>query len=439
MSNVKRGSFWRFRVRVAQLSAGGSWALQLSEATQRNLRNFFYNGLFRSASDSITLTYLTLFLLALGATSADIGLMTALASISGTFLLIPGAMLVDRLGQRKRIVLFSGGFTSSIILLFMALIPVVVRGTDTIYFIIALKVIMDGLGNFSIPAWVSMTADVVPLSWRGRYFSTRNLAMGFASMVVTYGIGQLISWLGEPVGYQWALGLSFIFGVLSASFFARIRDYRDNDQVIPNQSYSVRSLLRILRTDRNFLAFCSFTAFWTFSLNIAGPFFNVFLVNDLNATASIIGIVTVVGIISSIPAQRIFGPITDRWGSRNLMRLVAYIIPILPFGWYFVRAPWQAIPMNILGGILWAAMNLASFNLLLEISSQEQRARYSAMYQISVALSAAIGASLGGIVADQWGIPLVFLLSGTGRLLAAIYFSRNVHQPKVDPNALISD
>jgi MFS family permease len=305
-----------------------------------------------------------LFLLALGATSADIGLMTALASISATLLLIPGAIFVDRVGQRKKIVLYSGGFTSSLFLLFMAVIPIFVHGPRTIYIVIALKVVMDGLRNFSIPAWVSMTANVVPLSWRGRYFSTRNLVMGFASMVMTYGIGQLISWLGEPGGYQWALGLTFIFGILSTSFFARISDYRDKDRVIPNQSYSVRSLLRILRSDRNFLAFCSFTALWTFSLNIAGPFFNVFLVKDLNSTASIIGIITVVGKISSIPAQRIFGPITDRWGPRKLMRLIAYLIPILPVGWYFVRAPWQAIPLNILGGILWAAMNLASFNLL---------------------------------------------------------------------------
>jgi hypothetical protein len=53
MSRVKRGRFWRFRMRVAHLTAGGSWAVQLSDATQRNLRNFFFNGLFSSASDSI--------------------------------------------------------------------------------------------------------------------------------------------------------------------------------------------------------------------------------------------------------------------------------------------------------------------------------------------------------------------------------------------------
>jgi MFS family permease len=283
-----------------------------------------------------------------------------------------------------------------------------------------------------------MTADVVPLSWRGRYFATRNFVMGLASMAMTFGIGQLITWLGEPVGFQWALGLAFIFGMIASGFFSRIRDYSEKDQRTPIQSYSIRSLVDTLRLDRNFASFCGFTVLWTFSLNLAGPFFNVYLAKDLGATAAIIGFVLVAGKISSLPAQRFFGSLADRWGSRKLMKLIVFIIPILPISWYFVKAPWQAIPVSTVGGILWAAMNLASFNMLLDISTQSNRARYSALYQISVALSTAIGAFVGGFIADLWGIPLVFILSGIGRILAAIYFSRFVRQPITKPIALIS-
>lgn len=439
MATSLKGSWWRMRIRIAHISAGGSWTVQLSKATQHNLRSFFFDGLFASASDSITLTYLTLFVLALGASSADIGLMTALASLSATFVLIPGAMLVDRIGNRKKIILFSGGYTANIFLLLLAILPFFFKGSKAIYIAIALKVILDGLRNFALPAWVSMTADVVPLAWRGRYFSARNLAMGLASMIITYGIGQMITWLGEPVGYQWAMGLAFIFGWISASFFSRIRDYRDENHQIPKQSYTLRSLFDTFRLDRNFLSFCMFTACWTFSLSIAGPFFNVFLVKELNAAAAIIGLVAVVAKITSLPAQRFFGPLVDRWGPHKLMRLMAFLIPILPFSWYFITASWQAVSVNLLGGILWSAMNLASFTMLLVIAPQELRARYSAMYQISVALSTAIGASLGGIVADQWGIRYVFLLSAIGRLISAGVFAKFVSNPEVKPIGLIGE
>ena len=135
---------------------------------------------------------------------------------------------------------------------------------------------MDGFKNFSLPAWVSLSADIVPLSWRGRYFSTRNLAMSVAAMVFIYGIGQLITSVGEPQGYQWALSLAGILGLISAIFYSRIRDYRDENHEIQKQSYKIKSLFTILQTDQNFLAFCIFTTFWTFSLNLAGPFLMCF-------------------------------------------------------------------------------------------------------------------------------------------------------------------
>ena len=55
---------------------------------------------------------------------------------------------------------------------------------------------------------------------------------------------------------------------------------------------------------------------------------------------------------------------------------------------------------------------------------------HSALYQISVAASTALGASLGGIVSDSWGIPIVFLLSGVGRFTASGIFAKFVQQPQ---------
>ncbi|MCX6037843.1 MAG: hypothetical protein NTW99_08110, partial [Chloroflexi bacterium] len=52
----------------SHLVIGGEWAKALPEKTRRNLRWFWYDGLFSSASDNIIITYITLYVLALGAT-----------------------------------------------------------------------------------------------------------------------------------------------------------------------------------------------------------------------------------------------------------------------------------------------------------------------------------------------------------------------------------
>jgi MFS family permease len=330
-------------------------------------------------------------------------------------------------------VLISGNGIRRIAILLLALVPLAFSGSAAIYIIIALKVIMDGTANLGLPAWISMTADIVPITRRGRYFGSRNIAMGIASMVTTYVVGLMITGIGSPAGYQWAMILSFIFGSMSTFFFSRINETESAETKASQEmksSYSLRALLSTLRSDRNFMIFCAYTAFWTFSLNIAGPFFSVYMVQDLKATATIVGLTAIVAQLAGLPAQRFFGGLADKWGARKLMMVTALIVPILPFLWLFTREPWHVFPINILGGAIWAGYNIASFNFLLIVSPVEQRARYTAMYQIAVAGSAALGAALGGAVANYWSLPMVFVLSGIGRIVAAGIFAKFVHSPK---------
>ena len=429
-SSTRSANRWsRLQRKAAHLSAGGSWATRLPLDTQRNLRFFLFDGVFAAASDAVPLTYLPLFLLALGASNADIGLMTALASLSATLFLIPGASLSDRVSRRKPLILIAGGIIGRSGLLLLALLPLFANKSSIIYAAIAVKVVMDGAGNFALPAWVSMTGDIIPLSWRGRFFGSRNLFMGIAAMLVTYGIGQFITAAGGVGGYQWAFGIAFGVGLLSTVAFSRIHEPDSPATQAKHPSYSLKSLLDTLRSDPNFSAFFFYSLLWNFSLNIAGPFFNVFLVRDLKATAAAVGLVAIAGKIAALPAQQYLGRLADRWGARKLTLVLGFSIPILPFAWIFVQNPYQVVPINLISGVLWAGYNLAMFNLMLEIAPPDQRARYSALSQMAVAASMALGAALGGLISNRWGIPILFAISGAGRLLSMGYFARKVRQP----------
>lgn len=69
------------------------------------------------------------------------------------------------------------------------------------------------------------------------------------------------------------------------------------------------------------------------------------------------------------------------------------------------------------------AFGLASFNYLLELTPDDQRARYSAVYQVTVTLALAVGAAAGSLIVTQFGYITVFVGSGIGRLLAALLFA----------------
>jgi len=92
-----------------------------------------------------------------------------------------------------------------------------------------------------------------------------------------------------------------------------------------------------------------------------------------------------------------------------------------------------------LGGAIWAGYQIASFNFLLSVTPADQRARYTAIFQIFVAGSTAIGAGLGGVIANYWGLSALFILSGIGRFLAAGIFAKFVHPPKEEMITLQSN
>ncbi|MBE0699720.1 MAG: hypothetical protein IH586_22570 [Anaerolineaceae bacterium] len=67
---------------------------------------------------------------------------------------------------------------------------------------------------------------------------------------------------------------------------------------------------------------------------------------------------------------------------------------------------------------------MGSFNYLLNIIPQTRRARFSAVFQVVVTISLAIGAALGSLVVTRWGFAAVFAGSAIGRLAAALFFAR---------------
>lgn len=352
--------------------------------------------------------------------------MSSLSSLTAAAMLMPGAMLVEKIGRRRGIVVASGTW-SRFAMLIVALLPFILQDQPLIYIAIAFAITRDAMNNLAYPAWLSMTADIVPLEGRGRYFASRNFAMSIAGIVIIFLMGLLITRTGQPLGYQIALSLAFATGCMSVFSFSHLTDRSQTfEQVKAKTSLaaSLPALLHDMAKNRDFVTFVSITALWNFSLNIAGPFFTVYLVTNLHADAAMVALTTIATSVSTMLAQRKLGELHDRWGSRKMTIIAGILIPILPLAWSFINAAWMVIPINLLGGALWGAYNLASFNYLLQITPEDRRPRYSAIFQIVVTVSLAIGAALGSLFVTSWGYQVIFLVSFGGRVVAALLFAR---------------
>jgi MFS family permease len=118
----------------------------------------------------------------------------------------------------------AGGGISRISLLLLAVTPFLFDAPFAVYFAVGLKILADGMSNLGIPAWTSLSADIVPLRWRGRYFGARNMAMGAANVTTILLIGFLLTRMDSLEGYQMVLALAFLIGLGATYSYARIEE-----------------------------------------------------------------------------------------------------------------------------------------------------------------------------------------------------------------------
>ena len=420
------------------LAAGGNWVLSTPAAVQRNLRWFLMDGVVAASLDGVMGAFFSLFLLALGATNAQIGQMASLAGLSGTAALLPGAWLAERSGKRKLIFMLCGGGFARFTILLTALTPLLFAAPTAVLFIIAMKILADGLGNFSGPAWTSLAGDIVPLAWRGRFFGARTLLMSVSAMAATFLAGRLITQFGGSVkGYQIALVLGSLAGAISTWMYAHIKEPPSPASKPSQRQASISATLQSIAADRSFRNYLAFLGVWSLAVGIGGPYFVLYLVQGLKAAPGDVALFSIAGALAGLPAVRLFGHLSDRWGNRKIQLITGFLLPIWPFAWIIARQPVHGIWINIPAGFLWAGFTLVTFNYMLTLAPSEKMARYAAICQFTGAIASATGTFIGSLIVARWGFIPIFVLTGFGRFASILFFSLTKPGQPADQSAPI--
>ena len=282
--------------------------------------------------------------------------------------------------------LLTGGGSARVLLLLMAVVPWVADGRQAVTILIVLASLRWFFGMLGHPAWVSLTATLVPLDLRRFYISRRMLGIAIVGALAAPGFGRLIGAIGGIEGYQAGLALAVAFGVASTYLFARIEE----PEAVP-RSERLPGSTRDMLKDANFVRFVSGILALNIMTHIAVPFFAPYMVRTLEASPTEIGLLATVSAIGGVGGQLIAGPLAERFGSERLLRWSLFVIPTLPMMWVLASDPWHAALPNAIGGIVWAAFHLAEFNLLLEYAPARNMPRYAAAHQATLLLATLLG------------------------------------------------
>ncbi|MDT8759555.1 MFS transporter [Sphingomonas psychrotolerans] len=378
------------------------------EERGKALRQVVTEGAFASAATALTSgVILTALALHLGASNLVIGVLAS-APFLGQLLQAPTILLVEHFRMRKAISVFSS-LVGRAMLALMALAPFLPTNLAIAALVFA-QLILCGMAAVGGCAWNAWMRDLAPedrLGWvfsrRSAYAAAVSLVAGIAAAIVLDRTAEGSDWRSLVFGVLYGLG--FLAGLISAWQTARIPEPAMPPR--PERQLGLLALLREPLADMNFRRLTVFLASWQFAINLATPFFTVFIVRQLGYDMTFVMVLSVVSQMSNLIALRNWGTLADRFANKSVLLVAAptYILCIVGMigASQIAHGPWligYLVVLHLFMGSAVAGATLATTSIALKLSPKGQSTAYVATAGLATAVAAGLAPILGGAFAD---------------------------------------
>lgn len=406
------------------------------------LKNSLHEASTSGASTSIDELYAVPFAKEIGAQPYQIGLLTACSGVIAPIAQLWGTRMLERGGDRKRIViifaLLQAFMWIPIIALAIALHYGLLANASVSLFIV-LYTVLVALGKVMYPAWFSWIGDLVPEHERGKYFSKRNRIIAFIGLLVVL-LGAFIIDLFRTKGYL-LLGFALLFAVAGTLRFGSVlalkQQYAPPFTTKPRDHFSMLSFLK--RMD-NYGKFTVYLALFNAALMFASPFFAIYMLEELKFNYVTLMMVTLSSTLIYLLAMPLMGKFSDKYGNKRLLEIANFAFIFSPLPWIIVKDPMFLIIIpQLFAGVANAAFAIGATNFTFDAVSPRHRPLCVAYSNIMIGIGTFVGAILGGLVLTYYrpstGTPYFFLfgMAALLRFLVAFIYLPHIKEVKSVP------
>jgi MFS family permease len=412
-----------------------------------NIKVLMICRLIWSWSTSIGYPYFSLYVLALGGSPREVGLISSLGLISGMFLYPVGGYLADKYG-RVKLIGYSTVFYTAAYSFF-----VIAKDWQTL----ALGQFFTQLLLFYMPAMNALSSDSLPPGVRGKGFAIMMAVPGAIRIIAPYMGGALIELFGggddgliKAVRLAWATAV--IIGFLVA--YLRLR-YLEETKEGETIGYSWKDGFKVLREayssilesvkwmDKSIKIIVSIEMLAAFFVASSSPFWVVYAKQIVGITPYQWGLVMLVaggvGLLIALP----MGMMVDRFGPRKLILTGLFLASIVIFSYQFVTGFFGVLVILCGLSIVNNIMIPAFSTLIADMIPRDRRGRlYSLLGERGITISwgnfwgggfllfipAAIGAYIGGVIYEI-GPKLPWIITSMAMILSLILVYYFIKEP----------
>src|SRR5659263_12205 len=382
----------------------------LSEGELKSgLKNVIMDGLTTQAIATLTGgVFLVAFALKLGASNLTIGILAAIPPL-GQLIQLPAIYIVEKYRVRREICVLSTAVSRSFWLL-IAMIPFLFFIKNPINLLIIALILNVAFSAIGACSWNSWMRDLVPVNQMGSFFGKRMIYASIVGIIFSLAAGIFIDYWkqlhpdNELYAYSYIFFIGFVEGMFGLYFLSKTPEPR---MVVPEEKINFYRLLLQPFKDSNFKNLIIFLGSWNFAVNLAAPFFTVYMLRRLNLDMSTIIILMVLNQVISMAFLHLWGKYSDRYSNKSILSINGPLFIVCILAWTFTARPEKYIftmPLlviiHILMGISTAGITLSSGNIGLKLAPKGQATSYLAASSFVNSLAAGIAPVLGGLFAD---------------------------------------
>jgi len=363
----------------------------------------------------------------LGASNFQIGLIAAIPALM-QFVQIPAIFLIEKISSRKTIAIYSAligrfGF------LLIALSPFLFAPSVGLAMLIMAVLFYSGFGGIGGCAWNSWMRDLVPENKMGTFFSGRMRIATILGVFVSILASMFLDFWkttfpdSEIYAYSGLFAVAFVIGIIGVIFLSKTPEPR-----MKPQNVDFLKLLAQPFKDLNFRRLMFFLGSWSFAVNLAAPFFTVYMLTKLGLGMSMIVTLSVISQVFNFTFLSLWGKWADKFSNKSVLAVSGPLFMFSILGWTFTTMPEKyfltlpiLVVIHIVMGIATAGIAIASGNIGLKLAPRGQATAYLATNSLVNSFAAGIAPILGGKFADFFAVrnlSLVFKWSSPDRELS---------------------
>lgn len=394
-----------------------------------NFTNLYLDIAWFGVLSGTAVNFLNIYATRLGATGLQIGLLTAMSAAVNLFLAIPAGHWISKRPTGHAVfwssILFRIGY------LFWIPLPWFFNAQGQIWALIILTFFMAipltplGVG------FNALFAEAVPERYRAQVAGTRNITFAIAFMFTSLIAGIILKNLPFPGGYQIIFAIGAFGAAMSSYHIYHVEPLQEEIAPPPakptadskHKAYSPRGIASLLRLDIWRTHFKKvLIALFLFHLvhYLAAPLYPLYNVRVLNLNDSNLGNGTAFYYMSVLIASTQLRHIVQKHGHKKVTGWGVAGMAAYPIMLAFAQNVWHFYALSFLGGFLFAMVNGAYANYMLENIPPGDRPSHLAWYTIIFNL-AVLGSSIAGpLIADIIGLAPALITFGVLRVVAGV-------------------